>query len=127
MDVQNFTFKFMEDGKQWKWLSPDEKQIRLMDIEVIFREAKDLIKREMIAQGFKTGSKVIDISYFTGLNENGYALPTFLIQHESGGEIRALSLRIDLARMTISTHMNHFYSNGKERYWYLKRDKKLDN
>ena len=117
----------MESWPQWKDLTPEEKQIRLMDIEVIFREAKHLITKVMIDKGFKPGSKIIDITYFTGLNQFGFTIASFLVQHESGGEIRQLTLKIDLGKMDVRVHMNHFYSNGKERYWYLKRDKRLDS
>lgn len=115
----------MENYQQWKFLKPEEKQIRLMDIQVIFSEAKDLIKEEMIRQGFKPGSKIIDISYFTGLNEFGFTIASFLIQHESGGEIRELTLRIDLEKMKVSSQRNTFFRTGKERYHYLKKNKEL--
>jgi hypothetical protein len=44
------------------------------------------------------------------------------VQHESGGEIRELTMNIDLKRMEITSNKNHFYSTGKERYDYLKRE-----
>jgi len=117
----------MERWNQWKSLSPEEKGVRLMDIEVIFREAKDLMIELMIEKGFKPGSKIIDITYFSGLNEFGFAIASFLVQHETGGEIRQLTMNIDLERMKITSNKNHFYSTGKERYHYLKRNKGLDN
>ena len=123
MDAQGVTFKFMESFSQWKSLSPEEKQIRLQDIEVIFREAKDLITKALIEKGFKPGSKIIDITSFTGLNEFGFTIASFLVQHQDGGEIRNPSMKIDLKRMDVRIHINQFYSNGKERYWYLKRNK----
>lgn len=126
-EQQQNTYKFMDDYRMWRNLNPEEKQIRLTDIEVIFNEGKDLIKREMIRKGFPPGSKIIDITYFTGLNEFGFTIATFLIQHESGGEIRALTFNIDLAKMNIRATNNHFYSTGKERYHYLKKEKGLMN
>ena len=112
----------MERWKQWKDLSPEEKGIRLNDIEVIFTEAKDLMKEVMIQKGFKPGTKIIDITYFTGLNEHGFTIASFLVQHEGVGEIRELTMNIDLKRMEITSNKNHFYSTGKERYDYLKRE-----
>lgn len=125
--LQQNTHKFMEDYQMWKNLTAEEKQIRLMDIEVIFKVGKDMLKKEMIRKGFPAGSKIIDITYFTGLSEFGFTISTFLIQHESGGEIRALTFNIDLARMNILATNNHFYSSGKERYHYLKKEKGLMN
>ncbi|NRR93574.1 hypothetical protein HSX10_18545 [Winogradskyella undariae] len=118
-------FLFMEDYKMWKGLSESEKKDRLTDIKVIFDYGKDLITKEMIKKGFQSGSKIIDIKYFSGLSEFGSGIISFLIQHEEGGEIRALTLRIDLKGMKFTATMNAFHSNGKEKYWYLK-DKNKD-
>lgn len=118
-------FLFMEDYRMWKRLSDSEKKDRLQDIQVIFDYGKDHITKAMIKKGFQPGSKIIDIKYFTGLNEFGFTIATFLIQHENGGEIRALSININMDKMTFTPTNNHFHSNGKEKYWYLK-DKKKD-
>lgn len=123
--IANRKFLFMEDYRMWKSLTESEKKERLTDIQVIFDYGKDLITKEMIKKGFQTGSKIIDIKYFTGLNEFGFTIASFLIQHENGGEIRALSINIDMDKMKFTATNNHFYSNGKEKYWYLK-DKNKD-
>ena len=116
----NQQFKFMEDYRMWKNLSVNEKNSRLTDIKVIFDYGKEHIKKAMIKKGFKSGSKIIDISYFCGLNEFGSAIIHFLIQHENGGEIRELSININMDKMEFIPTCNLFYSNGKEKYWYLK-------
>lgn len=118
-------FLFMEDYRMWKGLSDSEKKDRLKDIQVIFDYGKDHITKAMIKKGFQPGSKIIDIKYFTGLNEFGFTIASFLIQHEDGGEIRALSINIDMDKMKFTPTNNHFHSNGKEKYWYLK-DKNKD-
>ncbi|TXD48111.1 hypothetical protein [Polaribacter sp. IC063] len=118
-------YLFMEDYKMWKGLSESEKKDRLTDIQVIFDYGKDLITKEMIKKGFQSGSKIIDIKYFSGLSEFGSGIVSFLIQHEEGGEIRELSIRINLKDMEFIATRNGFYSNGKEKYWYLK-DKNKD-
>ena len=118
-------YLFMEDYRMWKGLSDSEKKERLQDIQVIFDYGKDHITKAMIKKGFQPGSKIIDIKYFTGLNEFGFTIASFLIQHENGGEIRALSINIDMDKMEFTPTNNHFYSNGKEKYWYLK-DKNKD-
>ena len=123
--IANRKFLFMEDYRMWKSLSESEKKERLTDIQVIFDYGKDLITKEMIKKGFQTGSKIIDIKYFTGLNEFGFTIASFLIQHENGGEIRALSINIDMDKMKFTATNNHFHNNGKEKYWYLK-DKNND-
>lgn len=122
--IKKTEFMFMNDYRMWKNLSESEKKERLTDIQVIFDYGKDLIKREMIKKGFEPGSKIIDIKYFTGLNEFGFTIATFLIQHENGGEIRALTINIDMNKMKFTATNNHFFSNGKEKYWYLKDKKK---
>ncbi len=109
----------------WKGLSDSEGKDRLKDIQVIFDYGKDHITKAMIKKGFQPGSKIIDIKYFTGLNEFGFTIASFLIQHEDGGEIRALSINIDMDKMKFTPTNNHFHSNGKEKYWYLK-DKNKD-
>lgn len=76
----------MEDYRMWKGLSESEKKDRLTDIQVIFDYGKDLITEEMIKKGFQSGSKIIDIKYFSGLSEFGSGIVSFLIQHENGGE-----------------------------------------
>ncbi len=119
-------YLFMEDYKMWKGLSESDKKDRLTDIQVIFDYGKDLITKEMIKKGFQSGSKIIDIKYFSGLSEFGSGIISFLIQHEEGGEIRELSIRINLKDMEFIANRNAFYSNGKEKYWYLKdKDKAL--
>ena len=118
-------FLFMEDYRMWKNLTESEKKERLTDIQVIFDYGKDHITKEMIKKGFKAGSKIIDIKYFSGLSEFGSGIISFLIQHEEGGEIRELSIRINLKDMKFIATRNAFYSNGKEKYWYLK-DKNKD-
>lgn len=123
--IANRKFLFMEDYRMWKNLTESQKKERLTDIQVIFDYGKDHITKEMIKKGFQPGSKIIDIKYFTGLNEFGFTIASFLIQHESGGEIRALSINIDMNKMKFTATNNHFYSNGKEKYWYLK-DKNKD-
>ena len=122
--IKKTEFMFMNDYRMWKNLSQTEKVERLTDIQVIFDYGKDLLKREMIKKGFEPGSKIIDIKYFTGLNEFGHTIATFLIQHENGGEIRALTVNIDMKKMEFTATNNHFFSNGKEKYWYLKEKKK---
>jgi hypothetical protein len=118
-------YLFMEDYKMWKGLSESEKKDRLTDIQVIFDYGKDLITKEMIKKEFQSGSKITDIKYFSGLSEFGSGIISFLIQHEEGGEIRELSLRINLKDMEFIATGNAFYSNGKEKYRYLK-DKNKD-
>jgi hypothetical protein len=118
-------YSFMEDYKMWKDLSLDEKKVRLMDIDVIFREGKDSIKKEMIKQGFTPGSKIIDINYFTGLSEHGFTITGFLIQNEAGGEIRELVININLEKMEFIATRNLYHSSGQERYYYLKNRKGL--
>ena len=118
-------YLFMEDYKMWKGLSISEKEDRLTDIQVIFDYGKDLITKEMIKKGFQSGSKIIDIKYFSGLSEFGSGIISFLIQHEEGGEIRELTIRLNLKDMEFIATRNSFYSNGKEKYWYLK-DKNKD-
>ena len=118
-------YLFMEDYKMWKGLSISEKKDRLTDIQVIFDYGKDLITKEMIKKGFQSGSKIIDIKYFSGLSEFGSGIISFLIQHEEGGEIRELTIRLNLKDMEFIATRNSFYSNGKEKYWYLK-DKNKD-
>lgn len=126
--IANRQFLFMEDYRMWKSLSESEKKERLTDIQVIFDYGKDLITKEMIKKGFQTGSKIIDIKYFTGLNEFGFTIASFLIQHENGGEIRALSINIDMDKMKFTATNNYFHSNGKDKYWYLKdKNKELWN
>src|SRR5690606_15047697 len=118
--IANRKFLFMEDYRMWKSLTEPERKERLTDIQVIFDHGKDLLTKEMIKQGFQTGSKIIDIKYFTGLNEFGFTITSFLIQHENGGEIRALTVNIDMDKMIFTATNNRFHSNGKEKYWYLK-------
>lgn len=125
--IKKNKFLFMDDYRMWKSLSESEKKERLTDIQVIFDYGKDHIKREMIKKGFKPGSKIIDIKYFTGLNEFGFTIITFLIQHENGEEIRALTINIDLDKMKFTATNNRFYSTGKEKYHYLKNKKNLMN
>ncbi len=126
--IANRQFLFMEDYRMWKSLSESEKKERLTDIQVIFDYGKDLITKEMIKKGFQTGSKIIDIKYFTGLNEFGFTIASFLIQPENGGEIRALSINIDMDKMKFTATNNYFHSNGKDKYWYLKdKNKELWN
>ncbi|MCX7549165.1 hypothetical protein OS188_14505 [Xanthomarina sp. F1114] len=122
--IKKADFMFMQDYRMWKNLSESKKKERLTDIQVIFDYGKDHLKREMIKKGFEPGSKIIDIKYFTGLNEFGFTIATFLIQHEKGGEIRALTVNIDMDKMNFTATNNHFFSNGKEKYWYLKEKKK---
>ncbi len=122
--ITNRKFLFMDDYRMWKSLSESEKKERLNDIQVIFDYGKDHITKAMIKKGFQPGSKIIDIKYFTGLNEFGFTIASFLIQHENGGEIRALSINIDMDKMKFTPTNNHFYSNGKEKYWYLKNKNK---
>jgi len=121
----NRKFLFMEDYNMWKGLTESEKKDRLTDIQVIFDYGKDLITKEMIKKGFLSGSKIIDIKYFSGLSEFGSAIVSFLIQHEERGEIRALSIRVDLKKMEFIASNSSFHSTGKEKYWYL-RDKEKD-
>jgi len=123
--IKKKDFMFMKDYRMWRSLSEAEKQERLTDIQVIFDYGKDHIKREMIKKDFKPGSKIIDIKYFTGLNEFGFTIITFLIQHEKGGEIRALTINIDLDKMKFTGTNNLFFSTGKEKYHYLKNKKNL--
>ncbi|MFV5701059.1 hypothetical protein ACM55F_04215 [Flavobacterium sp. XS2P12] len=118
-------YAFMKDYGMWINLKEEERKERLMDIDVIFRETKDLLKKEMINQGFKIGSKIIDIKYFTGLSEYGHTITGFLIQNENGGEIRELTVQIDLEKMKLNTIRNSYHSSGKERYFYLKNRKGL--
>ena len=127
IEYQNneFEYMFMKDFAMWKNLSLEKKQERLMDIDVIFREGKELIKKEMIKQGFLPGSKIIDIKYFTGLSEHGFTITGFLIQNEAGGEIRELVININLAEMKFVATGNRYHSSGKERYFYLKNRKDL--
>mgnify|MGYP000088390764 FL=1 len=123
--IKKTDFMFMKDYRMWRSLSEDKKKERLTDIQVIFDYGKDLIKREMIKKDFKPGSKIIDIKYFTGLNEFGFTITTFLIQHENGGEIRALTININLDKMVFKATRNAFFSTGKEKYHYLKNKKNL--
>lgn len=123
--IEKPEYLFMSDPVMWKRLSETERQERLTDIQVIFDYGKDHIKREMIKKGFSPGSKIIDIKRFTGLNEFGFTITTFLIQHENGGEIRALSININLDKMKFTATNNHFHSTGKEKYHYLKNKKNL--
>lgn len=127
LEIENkeFEYLFMKDYNMWRSLSLEKKKERLMDIEVIFREGKDLIKKEMIKQRFLPGSKIIDIKYFTGLSEHGFTIAGFLIQNEAGGEIRELVINIDLAEMKFVATGNRYHSSGKERYFYLKNRKGL--
>jgi hypothetical protein len=113
-------YLFMEDYEMWQSLSDSEKKDRLKDIQVIFDYGKNQITRAMIEKGFQPGSKIIDIKYFTGLSQFGTTISSFLIQHEDGGEIRELTINIDMDKMKFIPIKNHFYSNGKEKYWYLK-------
>jgi hypothetical protein len=126
VETQNkeFEYTFMKDNT-WKILSLEKKKEWLMDIEVIFREGKYFIKKEMIKQGFQPGSKIIDINYFTGLSEHGFTITGFLIQSEAGGEIRELVINIDLAEMKFVATRNRYHSSGQERYFYLKNRKGL--
>ena len=117
-------FLFMEDYRMWKGLSESEKKDRLTDIQVIFDYGKDLITKEMIKKGFQSGSKIIDIKYFSGLSEFGSGIVSFLIQHENGGEIRELSILLNLKNMEFTATRNGFYSTGKEKYWYLENKEK---
>ena len=107
-----------------KGLSESEKKDRLTDIQVIFDYGKDLITKEMIKKGFQSGSKIIDIKYFSGLSEFGSGIVSFLIQHENGGEIRELSILLNLKNMEFTATRNGFYSTGKEKYWYLENKEK---
>jgi len=118
-------YAFMKDYRMWINLTEEERKERLIDIEVIFTEAKDLLKKEMINQGFTKGSKVIDIKYFTGLSEYGHTIIGFLIQNQNGGEIRELTVQINLEKMKLNTVGNSYHSSGKERYFYLKNRKGL--
>ncbi len=120
-------YMFMEDYRMWKSLSETEKNERLTDIQVIFDYGKDLIKKEMIKKEFQPGSKIIDIKYFTGLSEHGFTITTFIIQHKDGGEIRALTMNIDLGKMEFKATRNAYFSSGKERYYYLKDRESLMN
>ena len=79
----------------------------------------------MIKKGFQPGSKIIDIKYFSGLSEFGSGIISYLIQHESGGEIRSLSINLNMDKMTFIPTNNHYHSNGKEKYWYLKGKEKV--
>lgn len=124
-DDEQVQYSFMKDYKMWKNLSIKERKERLEDIDVVFREGKNSIKKEMISQGFKPGSKIIDIKYFSGLTEHGFTIIGLLIQNEVGGEIRELVLDIDLAKMDFRTSRNLYHSSGKERYYYLKNRKDL--
>ena len=81
--IKTTDFMFMEDYRMWKDLSVSQKKERLTDIQVIFDYGKDHLKKEMIKKGFEPGTKIIDIKYFTGLNEFGFTIATFLIQHEN--------------------------------------------
>lgn len=118
--IKKTEFMFMDDYRMWKSLSKTEKEERLSDIQVILDYGKDHITREMIKKGFEPGSKIIDIKYFTGLSEHGFTITTFIIQHENGGEIRALTMNIDLKKMEFKATRNAYFSSGKERYYYLK-------
>ena len=80
--IKKSEFLFMDSHRMWKNLSESGKKERLTDIQVIFDYGKDHIKKEMIKKGFEPGSKIFDISYFTGLSEFGTTITTFLIQHE---------------------------------------------
>ena len=122
---ENEKFSFMKDYQMWQNLSEEEKKERLMDIDIILKEGNEGIKKEMIKQGFPIGSKIIDINYFSGLSEHGTAIIGFIIQHETGGEIREVSINIDLAKMEFTTTRNSYKSSGKERYYYLKKRKGL--
>ena len=122
--IVNQKYLFMENFRLWGNLSDSEREERLQDIKVIFDYGKDHIKEAMIRKGFQPGSKIIDISYFTGLNENGFTISSFLVQHEDGGEIRELSINIDMDKMKFTPTNDHFHSNGKEKYWYLKEKNK---
>lgn len=113
-------FLFMEDHRMWIGLSESEKKDRLTDIKVIFDYGKDLITKEMIKKGFQSGSKIIDIKYFSGLSEFASGIVSYLIQHKEGGEIRELAIRINLKDMEFIATSNRFHSTGKEKYWYLK-------
>jgi len=127
VESENIKFSFMKDYDMWQKLTEKEKEERLMDIQVILNEGNNGIKKEMIRQGFPIGSKIIDISYFTGLSEHGFTITHFIIQHEKGGEIRELGINIDLAKMKFITTSNSYKSSGKERYYYLKKRKGLMN
>lgn len=118
--IKKTDFMFMEDYRMWKNLSESEKKERLTDIQVIFDYGKDHITREMIKKEFQPGSKIIDIKYFTGLSEHGFTITTFIIQHKDGGEIRALTMNIDLKKMEFKATRNAYFSSGKEKYYYLK-------
>lgn len=126
-ESENEKFSFMKDYQMWIKLTKKEKEERLTDIDVILKEGNDGIKKEMIQQGFPIGSKIIDISYFTGLSEHGTTITHFIIQHEKGGEIRELGINIDLADNKFVTTSNRYKSSGKERYHYLKKEKGLIN
>lgn len=123
--TNHHVFMFMDDYRMWKNLTEEDKKIRLMDLDVILKEGKDELKNEMIRQGFQVGSKIIDVKYFTGLTEHGFTITGFLIQHENGGEIRELTINIDLAQMKFHTTRNSYFNSGRERYYYLKKRKGL--
>jgi|GEM_PF-5740257 len=118
--IKKTKFTFMDDYRMWTKLSEAERKERLNDIQVIFDYGKDHITREMIKKGFEPGSKIIDIKYFTGLSEHGFTISTFIIQHKDGGEIRALTMNIDLKKMEFKATRNAYFSSGKEKYYYLK-------
>ncbi|MBV7269576.1 MULTISPECIES: hypothetical protein [Flavobacteriaceae] len=118
--IRKTKFMFMDDYRMWTKLSEAERKERLNDIQVIFDYGKDHITREMIKKGFEPGSKIIDIKYFTGLSEHGFTISTFIIQHKDGGEIRALTMNIDLKKMEFKATRNAYFSSGKEKYYYLK-------
>jgi hypothetical protein len=118
--VKKTDFMFMDDYRMWKSLSESEKKERLTDIQVIFDYGKDHITKEMIKKDFQPGSKIIDIKNFTGLSEHGFTITTFIIQHKDGGEIRALTMNINLEKMEFKATRNAYFSSGKEKYYYLK-------
>ena len=66
-------------------------------------------------------TKIIDVKYFSGLTEHGFTIIGFLLQHEEGGEIRDVTMEINLAKMEFVIKRNSYFSSGKEPYYYLKK------
>ena len=116
-------YLFMKDNSLWVFKKEEQKKILLQDLEVLLEHGKEGIKKALIENGFEPGTKIIDIKRFTGLSEHGFTITTFLVQNENGGEIRAVSINIDLGKMTFKVTMNNYFSSGKEPYFYLKKEK----
>lgn len=120
-------FSFMKKIDFRLGLNEEKKQEILVDLGVLLNEGYDLIKKELIIQGFPKGTKIIDITYFDGLSEHGFTITTFLVQSVLGSEIREVTMNINLSELTTETTGNDYFSSGKEKYYYLKREEGLSN